>query len=474
MKKLILILIGTAFIASGCNLIDGTNVENPNLTLDQAAAQDNSAASWVNGLAQRNAVVYNEIMIIAELTGDNYVNKATFFNQNVDNGTFRDTDADFNATAQAIARLREQAEFGLGTILDNNPDAVGTALEAEMHFYKGWSHLLAGEYFIALPSEPTGVPETPAQHFQKAIDAFTQANTVNTSTSYDLALARAHYNLGNQTQAVSFAEDVIAADPDFIRYVEYDGINGPTSALQDAVYDRNSFNDFQPLPRLDFLDPKYGDLGGTDESSIVLQKVEEAHLIIAEAQIADNTLPLALQTMDDIIALVATRTTRDIDDTEEGRAGTVQGGTVIRPDTSAYEVRASASRPFISGLVLDRTAATNVPAVSGTSVTSVDIATAVAAGNAETLRLLYLLRQEIFFGEGRRVVDLGIKWPISEVEALNNPNVQDSHRQALVPSYIPSTFGDMDAFTDDRGNFQVTIAVDMNDVIANQRGNKFN
>ena len=185
--------MGAALFTYSCDLIDGTNVQNPNLTLEAAAAQDNSAAGWVNGLAQRNASLYNTLLDIAELTGDNYVNAATFFNQNVDNGVFRDTDTDFNGAAFNIARLREQAEFGLGTILDNNPDAVGTSLEAEMHFYTGWSHLLAGEYFITLPGDAVGTPLTPAEHFQLAIASFTTANSVSPTVSYDLALARAHY-----------------------------------------------------------------------------------------------------------------------------------------------------------------------------------------------------------------------------------------------------------------------------------------
>ncbi|MDR9414724.1 MAG: hypothetical protein RI564_00475 [Gracilimonas sp.] len=471
MKKLVCIMIGLTVMISSCDLIDGTNVRNPNLTLDDAAAQQNSATAWVNGLAQRNAVVYNSLLTVAELAGDNYVNKATFFNQNVDNGVYRDTDPNFNTAQQNIARLREQAEFGLNDILENNPDAAGTELEAEMHFYKGWSHLLAGEYFIALSAEEVGDPQSPDAHFQLAVESFTRANSVNPSISYDLALARAHYALGNQSEAVSFSEAVLSADSDFVRYIEYDGVNGPTNTLQDAVYDRQSFNDFQPLPRLDFLDPKYGDLGGTNESPVVLQKAEEAHLIVAEAQLADNDLPAAQGTMQSILSLVNSRPTRDIDDTEEGRAGTVDGGTNVRPNSSSYEVRASSSAPFISGLILDRTANTTVPTVSGTSLTSTDITN--LSNGQEALRALYLLRQEIFFGEGRRMVDLGIKWPISEVEALNNPNIEASERQAVIPSYIPAEYGDMDAFTVDDTNQQVTITVDMNSVIASERGNKF-
>ena len=472
MKKLIFVILGLTVMIASCDLIDGTNVRNPNLTLDDAAAQQNSANSWLNGLAQRNANVYNSLLTVAELSGDNYVNKATFFNQNVDNGVYRDTDPNFNTAQQNIARLREQAEFGLNRILENNPDAVGTEIEAEFHFYKGWSHLLAGEYFIALPTEANGEPQTPDRNFELAIEAFNEANSVSPSISYDLALARAHYALGNQAEAVSFAEAVISEDSGFIRYVEYDGLNGPTNTLQDAVYDRQSFNDFQPLPRLDFLDPKYGDLGGTNESPVVLQKGEEALLIIAEAQLADDDLPASQGTMQSILAMVNARPTRDFDDSEEGRAGTVDGGTDVRPNSSSYEVRASPDAPFKSGLILDRTANTTVPTISGTSVTSNEINN--LSTTDEALQLLYLLRQEIFFGEGRRMVDLGIKWPVSEVEALNNPTVENADRQALIPSFIPSNYGDMDAFTRDDANEQVTITIDMNERIATQRGNRFN
>ncbi|MFA5669385.1 MAG: hypothetical protein WC967_09075 [Balneolaceae bacterium] len=467
MKKLLTLLIIVTAFSFSCDLIDGTNVQNPNLTLDEAASQDNAAKSWVNGLKQRTAILYNDLVVVAELTSDNYVNKASYFNQNVDNGTFRDTDTDFNDVARNVGKLREQALFGLSTILENDTNAKGTELEAEMHFYNGWSHLIAGEYFTSLPAEKIGAPKSPNDHFQLAIDAFTKANSVVPNTSYDLALARVYYNMGNKTQAVSFANKVITADDEFVRYVEYDGINGPTNEMEDAVYSRQSFNDLQPLPRLDFLDPKYGDLGGTTESPIALQKAEEAYLIVAEAQLKDSQLPNAKITLTNLLTLVDSRPKRDIDDTEEGRKGTA--GVEVRPNASTFIVRVSATRPFLSNLVLDRTATTNIPTLSGTSLDAADI---IAAPNMdETLRLVYLLRQEIFFGEARRMVDLGVRWPVSEIEALNNTSVTDADRKPVIPSYIPSNYGDMDAFTVS-GN-EVTITVDMNEVLATQKKNQF-
>ncbi len=468
MKKYLIasVLLIATFV--GCDLIDGTNVTNPDLTLDDAVAQPNSAQSWVNGLDRRVSFAYNAFLTTAELTTDNYENKATFFNQNVDGGTFRDIDNDIDGTQFQFGRLRAQADFGLTTVLANDPGAAGTAIEAEMHFFKGWAHLLSGETFVALPAVAGGEPQTPEAHFNAAIASFTSANQIAPSVSYDMALARAHYNLGNQTEAVSFAEAVLSTDPEFLRTARYDGVNGPTSTFQNAVYDRQSFNDLQPLPRLDFLDPKHGDLGGTNESPVIMQSAEEAYLIIAEAQLADGLLPLAQLTLNDLLGLVDDREVRDFDETEEGRTGTVGGDP--RPNSSDFVVRADADSPFRSGLVLDRVAATPVPTVSGTSVTEAMITGLTSVDDA--LVTLYLMRQEIFFGEGRRMFDLGVLWPVSEIEALNNENVTDAQRQPFIPSYIPSPYSTLNAFTVD--GLEVTIAVDMNKVIASERGNRFN
>jgi hypothetical protein len=483
MKKtnllLITLLIGLIYV--GCDLVDGTGVENPNLTLDEAASQPNSAQALVTGLNRRSAFLYNSFLTTAELTTDNYQNRATFFNQNVDSGQFRDSDSDINGAQFQINRLRETALFGLNTVLQNDTGAQGTELEAEMHFFLGYSHLMAAENFVALPAEPAGVPQSPDTHFQAAIAAFSAANQVSQHISYDLALARAHYGLGNRGEAVSFAQSVVSADPDFVRYIGFDGINGPTSTFENAVYNRQTFNDLQPLPRLDFLDPKYGDEGGTSISSIPFMKTEEAHLIIAEAQLASgsNDLAGAKQTMLNLYALVQTRPVDEIDERAEGRVGT--SVEIQRPNRSDYLVASEAGAPLRAGLVLDRTQNTPTPRISGTSVTEQMIND--AADISEALYVLYLMRQEIFFGEGRRMADLGVRWPVSENEALNNPNVTAENRMPFVPSFIPTPFGDMNRFQDtgidaegnriEAASFEVTMLVDMNRILVQSRGNKF-
>jgi len=476
MKKKLLIPIVALLAIYGCDLVDGTGIENPNLPVDQAVNLPNAAEPWVNGLNEQMASVYQQFLTTAELSTDNYTNVQTFFNQNVDNGVYRDIDDDFDDAELEISTLREQALFGLSRILANDTDAAGTGLEAEMHFFKGLAFLLAGDLITAYPDSALRSAVTPQVNYQNAVEAFTDALSVDNASevaiSYRVMLARAHYSLGNQAEAVAAAQDAIAADGDdnYVRFVQFDGVNGPASDFQDAVYDRGNFDDLQPLPRLDFLDPKYA-VDGSDESPVPLAKIEEAYLIIAEAQLADGNLPGAQQTMQEIVDIVDNRSTRDFDETAEGRQNPKLQSTnplFQRPNNSSFIVRASSTDPFRSGLVLDRTAATTVPTISGTSITTADING--LANDDEALETIYLMRQEIFFGEGRRMVDLGIKWPVVEVEALNNSNITAADRQATVPAYLPGG-SEMDAFTID-GN-EVTITENVNRIIAQERGNKF-
>jgi len=461
-----------SFVYAGCELIDGTGVNNPNLTLEEATATANSATAWLAGTERRTALAMNAFLTTSEITTDNVENKNTFFNQNVNSGTIRKVDSDIESTNLNFARLREQARYGIDVVIpENDPGAAGTEIEAEFYFYLGYAHLLAAENMTSLPAEPEGAPQSPGAHFQLAIDAFNSATNIVADVSYDLALARAHYGAGNKTEAVAAANAFLGSAPaDFVRYIEFDGVNGPTSTIQNAVYERQSFNDLQPLPRLDFLDPKYGDLPGTNQSPIAMLKAEEAHLIIAEAQLSDNNLVGAADTMNDIIALVESRPTREFDESEENRIG--NDGFPQRPNTSDFVVRSDANSPFLSGLILDRTDATTVPTLSGTSVTDQDILDNIA-DNTELLRLVYLMRQEIFYLEGRRMFDLGIRWPVSEVEELNNENVTEADLQPVIPSYIPSPFVSINEFEADFDTNEVTILIDMNRVIAEERGNRF-
>lgn len=89
----------------------------------------------------------------------------------------------------------------------------------------------------------------------------------------------------------------------------------------------------------------------------------------------------------------------------------------------------------------------------------------------DLLELIYLLRQEIFMAEGRRMNDLGIRLPISEVEAKNTSTAAP-FVQAEIPPFIPKDQG-MDAFELDKKNFRVTIKYNMNRIIVENKSTPF-
>ncbi|HEU5290337.1 MAG TPA: hypothetical protein VFU05_06820 [Cyclobacteriaceae bacterium] len=451
-------------LLSGCDLFDPTQgIENPNITFDKIVGTAGSTVKWLNGQEREMAIVYNSLVVNLEIASDNYDNTRTFFSQAFDGLTFSYQDATINNLQFAIADLRQSAIQGIDLIAANDP-SVTDDLVAELYFFKGWAALLAGEIFVGMPLTPGGVVATPAQNLDAAIADFQEAESLNgANVGYKLALARAYYAKGDKVNAVLKANEAIALSTNFTRPIRYDVITAATNnTMQDALYDRGTFDDLQPLPRLDFLDPKYYGRNATVESQIPLLKIEEAHLINAEADLSNNLLAAAQTKMKALRALVATRATETFNDTVEGRTEQAPGS---RPNNSAVVVRASATDPFRSGLVLTRTTTTTVPIISGTSVT--DAMIDAAATTDEALELLYLMRQEIFISEGRRFFDLGLRWPVSETEKLTNPNVTDAHIVGFVPTFVPTN---MDAFTYDAVAGQSTVTVNMNRVLVQNKG----
>jgi len=108
--------------------------------------------------------------------------------------------------------------------------------------------------------------------------------------------------------------------------------------------------------------------------------------------------------------------------------------------------------------------------VSGTSV---DLAQIDRANTIDdVLYLVYLIRQEVFLSEGRRLSDLGIKFPISQIEKDNNPNIGTEYIKAQIPSFIPAQ-GAYDDFTTDKTTGVVTMKYDMNKVIIANKKSSF-
>jgi len=460
MKKIVILLFGGLIVLSCTNgfdnVVDFTEVENPNLSEGSVVGVENSSRILLEGAERELSLALNEILVLAELGADNYDNTQTFFNQFLDELEMQPTDPDIRDTARDIQRLRELAQFGLETVGPADPN-FGSEVEADFNFLVGMASLYSAMYFSSLPNEPFGVPLTSAEHYQNAINSFDTALALNALPEYQLARARAYYFLGNQAQAVAAAQAALGMSTSFDRFAQFDAANGPVNSFEGALFGRATFDDLQPLPTLDFLDPKYSFLSPEEDAPVHYLKAEEAYLILAEASMADGNAPAAQANITALLDLIATREVRTIDDSIEGRIELDPGS---RPDNTGVVVNGRA------GLVLDRQAGmVDIPSVSGTSFTAADVAsfTADDAG----LELLYRLRQEVFMAEGIRFADMGVKLIIDENEILLNDNISDGDpgTRPVIPSFIAAVAADLDAFTYDVAAGVATTTVDVTSIL---------
>ena len=456
---------------TGCDLVDPTSVTNPNITEETALNLPALGGPWLNGLSRQTVLAYNDVLPAAELASDNYFNSNNFYLSDDRLDFLNDQHPTVQGLQFTIADLRESALFGLNEVRARD-QALTAAQLAEFHFYNGLSHLLSGMYFKTLPAADGGPALSSAEHYRLAAEAFDAALAAGGSAdhvpSYHLAKARAHFYLGNREQAVAAATAALAADADYVRYVTFDPVNSqavePTdSEIEDALWERST-TDLQPLPRLDFLDPKFQDYGSsTTDAPVPMFKAEEAYLIQAQAELAAGSLNSAKTTMKALLALVATRPVATIVDTDRRTSR----APATRPNTADWKVKRTPSQEAESGLVLTRASGVQiqVPTVSGTSVTPAQVDAASSVESA--LELLYLLRQEIFMAEGLRFVDLGLKMPVHEEEALTNASITADDRQGFIPAFLPR--GDFDAFTLDAAAKVATVQHDLNAILVANR-----
>lgn len=442
-------------------------VKNPNVTEDVYVNTPNAAKSWANGLRRQLALTLNAVVVNSELISDNYFNNYTQNSKVFDIPQIDYFDVDVNTSQIEVQRLREMALYGLTRVVPG--DATTSAADkATMLFCHAYAYLLSGEMFVALPGSSQGEVMTSAQHLQKAIGLWDEAIAGEPDAAkkmaYTLLKARTYYALGDATNASKFANDVLAQKMVLFQ-AAYDGLNSVSNEMQNATFISQP-NRFAPLPRLDFLDPKYFNAGvaAQEQKSITIAKGEEAYLILAEAQLAGNDITTARQTLKNMLTdVISQRTVTAVDDSKETR----NGGNRKDYPLTAMKVKFDVNDAARDGYVLNRQAGKmNVYTVSGTKVTASDLDAATTAD--DMLYLLYRMRQEIFMSEGRRMFDLGVKFPVSQTEQLNNPNVKPEHIKAQLPSFIPLNRG-MDDFTVDAVNGIVTMKYDMNKVLVQNK-----
>ena len=462
----------TLMSLSACNLISPSDIVNPNVDEDTFKKTPNALQSWVNGTNSTLATTVSKFVELTEILSDNYFNNYSQSSKVFDFPTILYTDADVTTLQRGVGALREMALNGLNNI-SKTDNTMTVEQEFNLRYVEGYSYLLAGEYFVGLPEESGGEIKDWKHNLNKAIDTFntclTLAQTNDDKAFIQTLLARASYKLGDKQAAVSHAQAALDLSADFIKQVTFDGKNSVDNSFQGYIYGLPYGTAFQPLPRLDFLDPKYFQTTDPlEQRPICIAKAEEPYLIMAEAEIADNDLAHAKQTMTSLLALVKARPVqKGVNDQVEQRDN---GGYKKYPNSSAFKVAASATDSLRAGLILDRQAPNliDIPYISGTSVTQQMIDH--CNGQDNLLRLLYLMRQEIFFGEGRRAADLGIRLPVCEVEAANTAS--EGYTQAQIPSFIPLN-QDMDAFTIDNETKTVVIKYNMNNVIVDNKNTEY-
>ena len=466
--KYIILSVAACLSLSSCDLLLPDGIVNPNVSDDTFLDSDNAMQAWVNGANRSFAEAMGNYCMLMEILSDNYFNNYSRITQVFDIPRILYTDADVADLQRYVGMLRETADYGIGTVAGADPATTREDL-FNLYYIKAFSFILGGEHFRGLPDTVGGEVKTWREYLHTASDVLDKtleyAGTDEEKALVHTLKARVYYRLGDRENASAEASVALGLSSDFVRQVEFDGDNGVNNPIQEAVWGTW----FQPLPRLDFLDPKYFQLSATEQRPINIAKAEENYLILAEASLAAMDEAGAKDYMRQLLALVKSRPVQDgINDQLEGR---FNGGFKHYPDSPEYKVAASEGEPLREGLVLDRRkpALISIPYISGTSVTDEMIDN--ASGIDGTLELLYLMRQEIFFAEGRRVADLGIRLPVCEVEAANNPSAA-GYTDAVIPPFIPLNQG-MDDFTMDETAKEVTITYNMNRIIVENKSSEY-
>jgi tetratricopeptide (TPR) repeat protein len=462
----------------GCDFLNPTRVTNPRTTQEDLAAAPRPTAALLAGLRAQFARALSAVVVTAEVTSDNYMIRATGISSELDDPHIIIPDVGVHNTTGLtgaywnLQELQALASFALD-LSASDPTAT-PALIAEAHFYRGMARLLQAENYVAVPTEVNGVAQEGPALLELATgdlnQALTLAGTGALALSARAALARAYRLLGDAAQAAAFANEVLAANAAFVHLQHY---SAQEVANQPFTYTSfRGLREMQPLPRLDFLDPKYTSLS----APIPVLKAEEMHLILAEVALSQDALGSAADRIADAVQLALTRPREAFDDSDPRNNANL----TFRPRHAFFLVRADATSPARAGLVLTRPGLIETPTISGTSLNPDSVR--ALAGAESIVHALYLARQEIFFNEGRRMSDLGIRLPMSRREMDSNPSLEESSpgAQARVPAYIPTGprpptgGGAMDQFTPNSPyssptdftsapvTTQITITVDMN------------
>jgi hypothetical protein len=465
--------------STACDFLDPTNVENPRTTDDDLAEAQEPTKALLPGLEAQFARMLEATVVATECASDNYEINGTGIDDTWDspqditplvaNSTGRVTGLYWNA--QELTAL---GNFVINDILPEDDTAEANDI-AQAYYYRGMGYLHLAENYSYAPVEEDGTPVPASQILDLAIADLNEATSGGAAISVPAyaALARAYRWQGDGASARSAASQVLGSDADFLLQQGYDPASIDNTAHWYLV--SRALAEMQPLPRLDFLDPKYLSYG----AAIPVAKAEEMHLILAEIELAASNYAAAKGHLADAIRMAKSRETMEWPD-DDLRSN---ADLTPRPRDAEIAVRADESSPYRTGLIQDRAGSlTTQYIVSGTSLDA-DSVEALPESDPDAIwHALWLARQEILFLEGRRLADLGIKLPMMRREVDQNPNIDfgDPGTEPVVPGYIPP-FGQMDDFSprspydasDNLVETQVTIRHDMNRILTENNVSPF-
>lgn len=449
---------------SGCDLVSPEEVQNPNV--DEQAFLDSPEAMemWVNGTEMQFATTVARFCELTELLSDNYYNNYTRSSKIFDALNFDYRSSEVSTLATKIGELTEMARFGLENVAES--DATTTPHQRfTLSMIWAYTNILAGETFVALPLEARGDVVTWQEQLASALSHLDEAEPLATTNderaTLNLLRARIYRVLGESEQAQAAAARSIALAPTLLTTVSFDGANNVKSTIHEYIASAM----FLPLPRLDFLNPKYP-LASYWEADIAIAKAEEAYLILAEVAAASGDAATASAYLETLLTLVSTRPTQPYIDTTDNR----QGDGNSYPNGADYRVAASSADTLRAGLMCTHgtTLAANaytLATVSGTSVTHEMITRTASQSARQLLQLIYLMRQEIFLAEGRRATDLSIRLPLPETEAALHADLPASYTEPFIPTYISDIRSELDAFVQDPITRTITIKHNLNNLL---------
>ena len=254
-KNILLACLCLPCLFSSCDLLETDGDKDPNVTEEKFLESDNAMDAWLLGTEKQLSQAVGNYAQLLEILSDDYYNQYSRVSSVFDVPNLLNTDDNVKNLQRWVGTLRESADFALHTIAKQH--TMTAAQRFEIQWIRGYSFLLGGETFTGLPATSGGdvkpwreLLDSAATNLQTAL---AEAPQDSDRALANTLLARTYYRLGNADKAETYAKAAINASSDFAAFTYYDGANSVNNVVQEALWD----NWFQPLPRLDFLDPKY-------------------------------------------------------------------------------------------------------------------------------------------------------------------------------------------------------------------------